>query len=53
MESKEQLYNFISIFYRLNDREWDAFSGIWQPYECKRKTVLMAEYNPGNSNSYR
>lgn len=24
------------------EKEWDAFAAIWQPYNCKRKTVLTA-----------
>ena len=40
MEPIEQLHNFIFAIHQLNDREWEVFSGIWQPFECKRKTVL-------------
>ena len=42
MEPLEQLRNFISAVKELNDTEWEIFSGIWQPFECKRKTVLTA-----------
>ncbi|NUO03607.1 MAG: Crp/Fnr family transcriptional regulator [Saprospiraceae bacterium] len=27
----------------LPDAEWQAFSGIWQPFSAKRKTILTAE----------
>ena len=42
MEPLEQLRNFISAVRELSDTEWEIFSGIWQPFECKRKTVLTA-----------
>ena len=42
MEALQQLRNFISAVKVLNDAEWDIFSSIWQPFECKRKTVLTA-----------
>src|SRR4029078_6009186 len=42
MEALQQLRNFISDVKILNDEEWDIFSSIWQPFECKRKTVLTA-----------
>jgi len=40
MEPLEQLHNFISAIHWLNESEWEVFSGIWQSFECKRKTVL-------------
>jgi CRP-like cAMP-binding protein len=42
MEPLEQLRNFISAVKVLDDKEWEMFSRIWQPFECKRKTVLTA-----------
>jgi len=42
MEPLEQLRNFISAVRELSDAEWEIFGGIWQPFECKRKTVLTA-----------
>jgi CRP-like cAMP-binding protein len=38
----EQLQEFISRIHTLNDKEWTAFSSIWSPLACKRKTVLTA-----------
>jgi len=40
MEALQQLRNVVSAVKVLNDAEWDIFSSIWQPFECKRKTVL-------------
>src|ERR1700750_3421356 len=42
MEPKEHLRNFISVIRVLNEEEWETFSSIWHPFECKRKTVLTA-----------
>ncbi len=36
----ELIQKFISPVHRLNESEWAAFSSIWQPFQCKRKTVL-------------
>jgi CRP-like cAMP-binding protein len=36
------LQQFISRLYLLNEEEWNAFATIWQPLECKRKTILTA-----------
>ncbi len=36
----EQFRQFIGAAYPLKPAELDALSAIWQPYECKRKTVL-------------
>jgi CRP-like cAMP-binding protein len=36
------LQQFISRLYSLNEEEWNAFATIWQPLECKRKTILTA-----------
>lgn len=33
---------FTDGIYPLPEAEWEAFAGIWQPYNCKRKTVLTA-----------
>ena len=42
MEGIEQLYTFIAAVQSLKENEWQQFSGIWQPFECKRKTILTA-----------
>ena len=42
MEPIEQLCNFISPIQTLEENEWQLFSNIWQPFKCKRKTVLTA-----------
>ena len=42
MEALQQLRDFVSAVKVLNDEEWDIFSSRWQPFECKRKTVLTA-----------
>lgn len=42
MEPVEQLQKFISNISQLSDEDWGIFSTIWQPIECKRKTVLTA-----------
>jgi CRP-like cAMP-binding protein len=31
---------FVDAIQPLPDAEWEAFSAIWQPFACKRKTVL-------------
>jgi CRP-like cAMP-binding protein len=31
---------FIDQLHLLPQTEWEAFSNIWQPYSCKRKTLL-------------
>ncbi len=36
------LAKFISPIHTLTEEEWAAFSSIWQPVACKRKTVLTA-----------
>jgi CRP-like cAMP-binding protein len=36
----ERIRKFISPIHTLNEKEWMAFSSIWQPFECKRKTIL-------------
>lgn len=38
----EILQKFISPVYSLPEKEWAAFSSIWVPFACKRKTVLTA-----------
>lgn len=38
----EQLKQFIFRIHPLQEEEWEAMSGIWQPIECKRKVVLTA-----------
>lgn len=36
------LQEFINKIQPLTDEEWHAISAIWQPYSCKRKTVITA-----------
>jgi CRP-like cAMP-binding protein len=36
----EIIEKFISPIHKLNEKEWAAFSEIWRPFECKRKTIL-------------
>jgi len=40
MEPIDQLHQFIFAIQPLKDEEWQLFSAIWQPFECKRKTIL-------------
>lgn len=37
-----QLRKFIEPVCVLNENEWEAFAEIWQPFSCRRKTVLTA-----------
>ncbi len=36
------LQQFINAIHLLKQDEWDSFAAVWQPYECKRKTILTA-----------
>jgi CRP-like cAMP-binding protein len=36
----EKLQQFVFNIFPLPEQEWNAFSKIWQPFSCKRKTVL-------------
>lgn len=36
------LQKFIDQIHPLKKEEWNAFASIWQPFSCKRKTVLTA-----------
>lgn len=36
------LYEFVSALQPLKEEEWLAFEAIWQPFACRRKTVLTA-----------
>lgn len=38
--SIQQLHTFIQPLGSLKEQEWEAFAGVWSPFECKRKTVL-------------
>ena len=42
MTDTEQLRGFISSAFPLKAEELDALMAIWQPFECKRKTILTA-----------
>jgi CRP-like cAMP-binding protein len=37
-----KLQQFISPLYPLPEEESESFAAIWQPFECKRKTILTA-----------
>jgi CRP-like cAMP-binding protein len=36
------LQEFIARIHPLKPEEWEALSSVWQPFSCKRKTVLTA-----------
>jgi len=36
----EQLKQFLFAAHPLKENEWERMSAIWQPFECKRKTIL-------------
>lgn len=38
----ELLQKFITPIHPLDKKEWEAFSDVWTPFACKRKTVLTA-----------
>ena len=38
--STQELQTFVSAIYPLKEDEWAAFEQIWQPFSCKRKTLL-------------
>jgi CRP-like cAMP-binding protein len=38
----EQLRKVVQQVHSLDEKEWDDFLGIWQPYSAKRKTILTA-----------
>jgi CRP-like cAMP-binding protein len=40
MNSIDQLKQFVFAAYPLKENEWEKLSLIWQPFECKRKTIL-------------
>jgi CRP-like cAMP-binding protein len=40
MQDIDTLKQFLFAAYPLKDEEWEKLSSIWQPFECKRKTVL-------------
>lgn len=42
MEPLEQLQQFLFLIQSLKDKEWQVFSAIWQPFDCRRKTILTA-----------
>ena len=37
-----QLREFIRAAYPLPDEDWQAFSGIWEPFSAKRKEIITA-----------
>lgn len=38
----EFLHQFVNRILPLPQKEWEAFSAVWQPFACKRKTVLTS-----------
>lgn len=38
----DSLHRFIHSIHSLKDDEWQAFSAVWQPFACKRKTLLTS-----------
>jgi CRP-like cAMP-binding protein len=40
--ASELLHQFINRILPLPQKEWEAFSAVWQPFACKRKTVLTS-----------
>ena len=38
----DQLQKIVSAIHPLKDEEWQDFAAVWQPYACKRKTILTA-----------
>jgi CRP-like cAMP-binding protein len=38
----QPLHDFVSRIHTLSAKEWNSFSEIWVPFDCKRKTVLTA-----------
>jgi CRP-like cAMP-binding protein len=41
----EILKKFVYNIQPLKDEEWEAFASAWQPFSCKRKTVLTSAGN--------
>lgn len=38
----DPLHSFIQALYPLKEEEWAAFRDAWQPFACKRKTLLTS-----------
>lgn len=38
----DPLHSFIQALYPLKEEEWTAFRDAWQPFACKRKTLLTS-----------
>lgn len=49
MLSTDPLHQFVTAIQPLKEEEWTAFSAVWQPYSCKRKTGLT---NAGDTERY-
>lgn len=41
-ETLLKLKSIVDAIQPLNEEEWNAFAGIWQPFSAKRKTTLTA-----------
>jgi CRP-like cAMP-binding protein len=42
MSDTNLLKQFINTAYPLKEEEMDALASVWQPFECRRKTILTA-----------
>ena len=42
MLATELLHRFIHAIHPLKEDEWQAFSAVWQPFACRRKTLLTS-----------
>lgn len=38
----DPLHSFIQTLYPLKEEEWAAFRNAWQPFACKRKTLMTS-----------
>jgi len=36
------LHQFITAIHPLKQQEWEAFADIWEPFACRRKTILTS-----------
>ncbi|GAB4092712.1 Crp/Fnr family transcriptional regulator [Flaviaesturariibacter terrae] len=45
----DALQAFVNKLYPLSEEDWEAFRDLWQPFDCRRKTLLTAA---GNTERY-
>jgi CRP-like cAMP-binding protein len=38
----DPLHPFVNAIHVLKEEEWEAFRAVWQPFACKRKTLLTS-----------